>query len=103
MRRDGNGDLQAVVAPITHSPPNNRNDSIEIPASICRSLGLDDGPHWLRCDELNRFVWPGYDLRARPDKPGTYDYGLLPQALFEQLRTAIVKRQRERAGKMISR
>jgi len=70
---------------------------------ICRTLGLDDGRHWLRFDELNRFLWPGYDLRSRPGRPGDYVYGMLPQGLFEQLRKEIQIRQRAGKGRLLSR
>lgn len=103
MTRGQNGDIQTIVAPITHSPPEEVGASLEIPSQVCRSLGLDAGRHWLRLDELNRFVWTGYDLRARADDPGRYEYGMLPQNLFEQLRKGIVERQRLRKAKVIPR
>lgn len=93
-RRDPNGDIQTIVVPITHQPPEYPAASIEIPASTCKSLRLDIGRHWLRLDELNRFAWPGYDLRPIPGQPGRYDYGMLPPGLFRQLRDGILARQR---------
>ena len=42
-RRDPNGDIQTIVAPITHQPPDDPAASIEIPATTCVSLGLDSG------------------------------------------------------------
>jgi len=102
-RRQANGDIQTIVAPITHSPPDDPTASLEIPPAICRSLGLDGGRHWLRLDELNRFAWPGFDLRPLPGQPGRYDYGMLPRGLFEQLRDGILARQRARAGRIVSR
>lgn len=96
-RRRDNGDITVIVAPITHAPPADPSDSLQIPTAICRSLGLDGQRHWLRLDELNWFAWPGYDLRTIPGKPGEYAYGMLPQPLFEQLRTAILARQKAKA------
>lgn len=57
-------ELMTIVAAITHAPPSpaNLSDSLELPAKICQNLGFDDGRHWVRLDQLNRFVWPGYDL-----------------------------------------
>lgn len=101
--RDANGDIQTIVAPITHLPPDDPGASIEISAATCKSLGLDSGRHWLRLDELNRFVWPGYDLRAIPGKSGRYDYGMLPPDLFHRLRDGILARQKARMGRIISR
>ncbi len=102
-RRDPTGDIETIVAPITHQPPDDPTSSIEIPAATCKSLGLDDGRHWLRLDELNRFAWPGYDLRPIPGQPGRYDYGMLPPGLFQQLREGILARQKARTGRVISR
>lgn len=101
-RRDS-GDIAVIVAPITHAPPDDRSDSMEIPPAICRSLGLDGQRHWLRLDELNRFAWPGYDLRTIPGKPGEYAYGMLPRPVFEQLRTAILDRQKAKAPRIQGR
>ncbi len=98
-----NGDIDTIVAPITHQPPDDPATSIEIPAATCKSLGLDSGRHWLRLDELNRFVWPGYEVRPVPGQPGKYDYGMLPRSLFQQLREGILARQKARAGRIVSR
>ncbi|HEY5290225.1 MAG TPA: hypothetical protein VIJ59_09340 [Caulobacteraceae bacterium] len=95
--RRTNGDIAVIVAPITHALPEDLSTSMEIPSPICRALGLDRRRHWLRLDELNRFVWPGYDLRTIPGKPGEYAYGMLPRPMFEHLRTALLDRQRAMA------
>ncbi len=101
--RHENGDIAVIVAPITHAPPDDQSDSFEIPPAICRALGLDGHRHWLRLDELNRFGWPGYDLRAIPGQPGEYAYGMLPRPVFEQLRTAILDRQKAKAPRIQGR
>jgi hypothetical protein len=100
--RDPRGDIRVVVAPITHRPPADPLDSIEIPAAACRSLGLDNERHWLRLDELNRFTWPGYDLRPIPGHGG-FAYGMLPQALFEALRQGVLARQNARCVRLQGR
>ena len=87
------------MAPITHEPPDDPNDSLEIPAAVAQALGLDGERHWLRLDELNRFSWPGYDLRPIPGKTGKYDYGMLPRSLFEALKQGILKRQHAKRGR----
>jgi len=87
------GDITVIVAPITHTPPAD-DDSVEISAAVARGLGLDEERHWIRVDELNRFAWPGYDLRAIPGHPGEYAYGLLPEALYQAVRKAILERQK---------
>lgn len=68
-RRDPKGDVQTIVAPITHRPPEDPGASIEIPAATCRHLGLDSGRHWLRLDELNRFAWLGSICGRSRDGP----------------------------------
>lgn len=97
------GDIRTIVAPIAHRPPDESLDSIEIPAAVCSRLGLDSGRHWLRLDELNRFVWPGFDLRPIPGRAGTYAYGMLPPGLFEQLRQGILARQQAKRMRIQSR
>jgi hypothetical protein len=54
-------------------------------------------------DELNTFAWPGYDLRAIPGKAGEYAYGMLPKTLFEDLRTAILDRQKAKSQRVLRR
>lgn len=102
-RVDGTGELRTIVAPITHRPPDEPLDSIEIPAAVCSGLGLDVGRHWIRLDELNRFVWPGFDLRPIPGRAGQFAYGMLPPGLFEQLRQGIVARQEAKRLRIQSR
>jgi hypothetical protein len=102
VRKD-DGDIAVILAPITHAPPTDPADSIEMPRAVSRALGLDGGRHWLRLDELNRFVWPGHDLRPIPGQPRRYDYGMLPRTLFEQLRQGILTRQRVKAARIQSR
>lgn len=52
------------VLPITHSPPSDPGDAIEIPPVTKRRLGLDDERSWIVLTESNRFVWPGPDVRS---------------------------------------
>lgn len=89
--------VDVVVAAITHAPPGDPADSIELPAGVCRTLGLDGGRHWMRLEELNRFAWPGFDLRPIPGTPSKYDYGMLPKPLYEALRQGILERQKAKA------
>jgi hypothetical protein len=103
MKRAADGEVDTIVAPITHQPPEDTGASLEIPAATCKSLGLDGSRHWLRLDELNRFAWPGFDLRPIPGSPDKYEYGMLPIGLFQQLREGILRRQKERAGRIVSR
>jgi hypothetical protein len=50
-------------------------------------MGLDDARSWVVVTELNRFVWPGPDLRPiLPTAAGRFDYGPLPPNLFRTIR-----------------
>ncbi|WP_040427755.1 hypothetical protein, partial [Afipia birgiae] len=51
------------VLPITHTPPANPADAIEIPADVKARLRLDADRSWIVLTESNRFAWPGPDLR----------------------------------------
>ena len=92
--RDQDGDIVVTVVPVTHSPPLDANDAVEIPAPTRRRLGLDDAPSWIVVSEVNRFVWPGPDLRpiAR-GAPDRFDYGVLPPALFRQIKERLAARR----------
>jgi hypothetical protein len=93
--RDADGDTLVYVAPVTHREPD-PGGGIEIPAAVKRRLGLDAQRSWIVTSELNRFAWPGFDLRPiRRDRPDLFHWGYLPAALFHALRNAIVERQRE--------
>lgn len=89
------GEVRVVVAPITHSEPANPDTSIEIPSDVCRSLGLDGERQWLIADEINVFVWPGFDLRPIPGSEDVL-YGMLPEGLYEELRRKIARLNTER-------
>ncbi|MBA5779099.1 type II toxin-antitoxin system PemK/MazF family toxin [Stappia sp. F7233] len=91
------GATQVTVVPITHAAPPqaDRRIHLKLDDADCRKLGLDHQDHWVVLDELNRFEWPGYDLRPIP---GTdrYDYGMLPQSTFQKIVQAIIDLDKER-------
>ncbi|WP_377295810.1 hypothetical protein [Rhizobium sp. SGZ-381] len=80
-----------IVVPITHSPPEPGEEelSIEVPAELRRQLGLDDEISWVRMSEVNRFVWPGIHLRSLPSDPSRFDYGMIPQEFYEEIRARL--------------
>lgn len=80
------GDLVVTVAPITHAEPGRPGDALEVPPDIKRRLGLDEQRSWLVCAEVNRFVWPGPDLRpVSRRRPGEFAYGVLPPSFLRQV------------------
>lgn len=80
---------QLLVAPITHSEPMRAVDALEIPANVKRQLGLDNERSWTVLTELNRFIWPGPDVRIAPGHPGPI-YDAIPDWLFIDVRDGIV-------------
>ncbi|BCA60450.1 type II toxin-antitoxin system PemK/MazF family toxin [Sphingomonas sp. HMP6] len=79
---------EITVAPVTHSMPNDPQAAVEIPAKVKRQLGLDQERSWIVTSELNRFVWPGPDIRVAPGRD-TPVYDAIPELLFEKLRVAV--------------
>jgi len=76
------------VVPVTHSRPTTSDGWVELPSTAARALGLDSDRHWIIVTELNRFAWPGYDLRPIPQS-GSYEYGMLPQDVFLKVQAAL--------------
>jgi hypothetical protein len=84
------GEIETVVAPITHSEPKPPAEGVELPRRVKRYLGLDDQRSWVIVTDLNAFIWPGIDIYPVPNTPpGTFEYGFLPPRLFEQIRLRI--------------
>ena len=72
--------------PVTHTPPTDPADAVEIPPALKAHLGLDDFPSWIVVTETNDFLWPGPDLRPVPGQAGHFDYGMLPPRFFAHVR-----------------
>jgi hypothetical protein len=92
---DAAGATIVVALPITHTPPSPTNAGIEIPAVTRKRIGLDEAPCWVMVSELNRFIWPGPDLRPIPGSPDRFAYGLLPPRFFKIVRDSLVQRARQ--------
>jgi hypothetical protein len=87
-----------TVVPITHSPPDDPLDAVEIPAALKTYLGLDEQRSWIVVTETNDFFWPGPDLLPRLGiRPRRFDYGMLPPRFFVYLRNRIVQAHARRA------
>ena len=89
---DAHGET-VLVAPITHREPWNPAAAVEIPPQTKRRLGLDPERSWIVVSEVNRFEWPGPDLR--PVEPGRWAYGYLPTGLFQTVRDRLVDLARQ--------
>ena len=95
-------EVELLVAPVTHSPPERAGDGIEIPPSVKRHLGLDKERSWIVLSELNRFLWPGPDIRIAPGRD-TPLYDAIPEWLFVKVREGIVQRSSAGAVQMTKR
>jgi hypothetical protein len=102
--RDDRGDTVVVVLPITHTPPRNPDLAVEVPAATRRRLGLDDDRSWIVLTDANRFIWPGPDLRPRiPGDAASVAYGLLPAALFREVRDKLARAIEARLAGAVTR
>ena len=80
------GNTIVAVVPVTHTPPQRLEEAVEIPAVVKRHLGLDEARSWIVVSEINRFTWPGPDLRpVARSEPDRFEYGFLPPGLFRQV------------------
>ena len=92
-----------TVSPITHKAPSADTTALEIPPAVKRHLGLDSEKSWIVLDEINQFVWPGFDLRPIRGRNGRIDYGFLPPKLFARLVAGIRDVWRRSKGKSVGR
>jgi len=100
---DEDGDTKVYVAPITHSRPADPH-AVELPTTAKRHLGLDNAPSWIVTNELNRFIWPGYDLRPiSRASPDVFAWGFLPVEIFAAVKRGIAAHQRSGGLKLTPR
>jgi hypothetical protein len=63
-----------------------------------RRLNLDDKRSWVITSELNRFIWPGYDLRPLSrDQPVNFAYGFLSTDFFAAIKASIIRHRNRRS------
>jgi hypothetical protein len=87
IRSDAEGAQRVLVLPVTHSPPDDPELAVEIPARVKERLGLDSARSWVVLSEWNEFGWPGPDLRIAPGaSESSVAYGMLPPGLFHGIR-----------------
>ena len=92
-------ETELLVVPVTTQPPQNPADAFELPHRVKMHLGLDAARCWIMITEVNRFTWPGPDIRpmTRGDATTPY-YGFLPEQVFAPVLAAVITRLR--AGRM---
>ena len=94
-------ETEVYIAPITHTPPENPERAMEIPKATQKRLGLDAEPSWIITTEVNRFIWPGPDIRPVPGHGMAY--GLLPANMTLDLAAKIKKNARDRSISVVER
>jgi hypothetical protein len=99
---DADGEKEVLVLPITHSPPVDPTQGIEIPTATKNRLGLDCERSWIVITEANEFTWPGPDLRAVPGRDvSTITYGTLPPRFFAHVRDKFLELdQRQKSARV---
>jgi len=98
------GEKIVVVLPITHTPPSDITVAIPLPPEVKQSLGLDGERSWILCNEVNRFRWPGFDLRPIPGKkPAQWSYGMMPRGLYEQAKNLFLTLRQQGRIKLADR
>ena len=86
-----------TVLAITHTPPSNPRDAVEIPAAVKQHLGLDNLRSWIVVTETNDFLWPGTDLRPVSSmSPSRFEYGMLPPRFFAHVRDRVLQAHLDR-------
>lgn len=98
-----NGSITVLALPITHSAPLPSSAGVEVPPVTRQRLGLDETPCWIMITELNRFIWPGPDLRPIPGSTDRFAYGLLPPRFFRTVRDSLIQRLKQGRVKTTSR
>jgi hypothetical protein len=100
---DDEGQAQVLVLPVTHTPPYNAAEAVEIPRATKQRLGLDGERSWIMITEVNEFIWPGPDLRSVPGGDGSIIYGALPPSLFDEVRERFLARLARRRAARVAR
>jgi len=94
-------ELETYICPVTHTPPEVPEKAMEIPAATKRRLRLDEERSWIITTEVNRFIWPGPDLRLMPG--GGYSCGLLPGAMTRDLVAQVKKNAQDKSLLVVGR
>lgn len=101
LRVNEYSERETYICPVTHAPPEIPEKAMEIPAATKKRLGLDDERSWIITTEVNRFIWPGPDLRPVPG--GGYAYGLLPGAMTRDLVAQIKANAQDKSLRVVPR
>lgn len=94
---------EVLALPITHTPPSNPEEAFELPPATKARLGLDGERSWVVLTEVNRFAWPGPDLRAVSPQIDTCLYGFLPEGIYAGIRRKFLNLRDMRRVRIVPR
>lgn len=94
-------EAEVYISPITHTPPESFERAIALPHVTKARLRLDTQTSWIITTEVNRFVWPGPDIRSAPGHRAAY--GALPAAMTRDLIQQIKDNARDRSLRVVGR
>ena len=104
LRAPESGVETVYVLPITHGSPQRPQWAVEIHADEMARLGLYEERSWIICDEINRFLWPGYNLRPVPgSRPPRWQYGVVLRGTYEKARHLFLKCRNEMRARVADR
>ncbi|MDI7774135.1 type II toxin-antitoxin system PemK/MazF family toxin [Asticcacaulis sp. EMRT-3] len=87
-----NGETVISVCPVTSQTPEDMRTAVQMPPQVKNHLGLTDRPaSYIVTTEINRFVWPGPDIRPF-ERNGRMDifHGQIPAKLFDIVRNSLI-------------
>jgi hypothetical protein len=87
----------------THVPLGDPSRALPLPVAVKRHLGLDEAPSWFILDEVNEFMWPGFDVHPIPPSRDRFAYGFLPPRLFDRLMARLKELWAARHGRATPR
>lgn len=87
--KDQQGVTKVATVPLTTALPDDGAKVLEVPREVKTALKLDDRRAWVVVDEVNRFDWPGHDIRPAFGGEG-WIYGRMPPRFFNRIRDAVV-------------
>ncbi len=100
-RQNDHGETEVYIAPVTHTPPEVLERAMQVPSATKARLRLDGRASWIITTEVNRFIWPGPDIRTVPG--GAAAYGQLPASMTRDLIQQIKGNARDRSLLVIGR
>ena len=101
VRQNAFDETEVFICPVTHAPPEHPEQAMEIPPRTKARLGLDTEKSWIVTTEVNRFIWPGPDIRSVPG--GGWTYGFLPAAMTRDLIEQIRRNATDRSLLVVNR